>query len=413
MDEKIELLRKGERTALLSSLISFVLAVLKAVVGFLSGSVVLMADALESAADIASGLASFFGLRIAQKKPDEKFPYGYYKAENIASLFIGILIIYAAINLLIVSYHRLFTISEIGYGYIPLIVVAVSAITSLLTSIYLKKKGNQLKIQSLIANSKDRLKDFFVSIIIFIVIALRNIPYIEGILSILISLVVLRMGILTAKDAIFALMDVSPSKELENKIKKIINSISGVEDAKHIRLRSSGPFIFGECHVKIRKHVNVNRAHEIADKIEEKIKKNVKQIESFTIHIEPFKSPKQKIVIPIKQNNGLDSAVIDHFGRADNFIFVNIDGKKIKSFYVNKNPFKEKKVRAGLSAVNFVIKEKVNLLITQQMGDISFHTLRDNLVDIYKTKGKTVKNVLENLIKNKLEKLEKPTRRKE
>ena len=413
MNEKIKLLKKGQKTALISSLISLLLAILKGVVGVLSNSVVLIADALESATDIASGLASFFGLRIAQKKPDEKFPYGYYKAENIASLFIGMLIIYAAINLLIASYHRLFTIPEIGYGYIPLIVVAVSAITTLLTSLYLKKKGNQLNIQSLIANSKDRLKDFFVSIIIFIVIALKNIPYIEGIVSILISVVVLRMGILTAKDSIFALMDVNPSIEIEKKIKKIISSISGVEDVKHIKLRSSGPFIFGECHVKIRKHVNVSRAHEIADKIEEKIKKNVKQIESFTIHIEPFKSSKQKIVIPIKQNKGLDSAVIDHFGRADNFIFINIDSKKIKSFYVKKNPFKEKKVRAGLSAVNFVIKEKINLLITQQMGDISFHTLRDNLVDIYKTKGKTVKNVLENLIKNKLEKLEKPTRRKE
>jgi len=413
MNEKIKLLKKGQRTALISSLISLLLAILKGAVGILSNSVVLIADALESATDIASGLASFFGLKIAQKKPDEKFPYGYYKAENIASLFIGMLIIYAAINLLIASYHRLFTIPEIGYGYIPLIVVAFSAIASLFTSIYLKKKGNQLNIQSLIVNSKDRLKDFFVSIIIFIVIALKNIPYIEGVVSILISLIILRMGILIAKDAIFALMDVSPSEELEKKVKKIIISIPGVEDAKHIRLRSSGPFIFGECHVKIRKYVNVNRAHEIADNIEEKIKKNVKQIESFTIHIEPFKSPKQKIVIPIKQNKGLDSAVIDHFGRADNFIFVNIDSKKIKSFYVKKNPFKEKKVRAGLSVVNFVIKERINLLITQQMGDISFHTLRDNLVDIYKTNGKTVKNVLENLIKNKLEKLEKPTRRKE
>ncbi len=413
MNEKIKLLKKGQRTALISSLISLLLAILKGVVGFLFGSVVLIADALESAIDIASGLASFFGLKIAQKKPDEKFPYGYYKAENIASLFISGLIIYAAINLLIISYHRLFTIPEINYGYIPLVVVAFSGITSLLTSIYLKKKENQLNIQSLIANSKDRLKDFFVSIIIFIVIALKNIPYIEGIVSILISFVILRMGILTARDAIFSLMDVSPSTQIEKKIKKIISSISGVEDAKHIRLRSSGPFIFGESHVKVRKHVNVSRAHEIADKIEEKIKKNVKQIESFTVHIEPFKSPKQKIVIPIKQNKGLDSAVIDHFGRADNFIFINIDNKEIKSFYVKKNPFKEKKVRAGLSAVNFVIKEKINLLITQQMGDISFHTLRDNLVDIYRTKGKTVKNVLENLIKNKLEKLEKPTRRKE
>ena len=128
------------------------LAILKGIVGVLSNSVVLIADALESATDIASGLASFFGLRIAQKKPDEKFPYGYYKAENIASLFISGLIIYATINLLIASYHRLFSIPEICYGYIPLVVVAVSGITSLLTSIYLKKKGNQLSIQSLIAN---------------------------------------------------------------------------------------------------------------------------------------------------------------------------------------------------------------------------------------------------------------------
>ncbi|MBU4284362.1 MAG: cation diffusion facilitator family transporter, partial [Nanoarchaeota archaeon] len=387
--KEIELLKNGQRTALISSLISFLLAILKGVVGILSNSVVLIADALESATDIASGLAAFFGLRIAQKKPDEKFPYGYYKAENIASLFISMLIIYAAINLLIASYHRLFSVPKINYGYIPLIVVAISAITALLTSNYLKKKGNQLNIQSLIASSKDRLKDFFVSIIIFIVIALKNIPYIEGIVSILISIVVLRMGILTARDSIFALMDVNPSTEIEKKVKKIIKSISGVEDVKHIRLRSSGPFIFGESHVKVRKYVNVSRAHEISDKIEEKIKKNVKQIESFTIHIEPFKSPKQKIVIPIKQNKGLDSAVIDHFGRADNFIFIDIDNKKIKSFYVKKNPFKEKKVSAGLSAVNFVIKEKVNLLTTQEMGDISFHTLRDNLVDIYKTKGQT------------------------
>ncbi len=274
MNEKIKLLKKGQRTALISSLISLLLAILKGVVGFLFGSVVLIADALESAIDIASGLASFFGLKIAQKKPDEKFPYGYYKAENIASLFISGLIIYAAINLLIISYHRLFTIPEINYGYIPLVVVAFSGITSLLTSIYLKKKENQLNIQSLIANSKDRLKDFFVSIIIFIVIALKNIPYIEGIVSILISFVILRMGILTARDAIFSLMDVSPSTQIEKKIKKIISSISGVEDAKHIRLRSSGPFIFGESHVKVRKHVNVSRAHEIADKIEEKIKKS-------------------------------------------------------------------------------------------------------------------------------------------
>lgn len=66
MDKKIKLLRKGERIALLSSLISFLLAILKGVVGVLSNSVVLIADALESAADIASGLTAFFGLKIVE-----------------------------------------------------------------------------------------------------------------------------------------------------------------------------------------------------------------------------------------------------------------------------------------------------------------------------------------------------------
>ena len=411
--EKIELLKKGERISILSSLISFFLALIKGIVGFLSGSVVLIADALESATDIASGLASFFGLKIAQKKPNEKFPYGYYKAESLASLFIGMLIVYAAINLLISSYYRLFSVPKTEYGFIALAVVAVSALTSLLISFYLKKKGKELNIQSLIASGKDRLKDFFVSIIIFVVIIFKNIPYIEGVLSIIISILVLRMGIITAKDAIFALMDVSPSPEIEKKIKRIIKSISGVEDVKHIRLRTSGPFILGDAHVKIRKFVNVERAHEVADNIEEKIKKNLKEVESFTIHIEPFKSSKQKVAIPIKKDKGLDSEVINHFGRAENFIFVSLEGNKVKSYYIKKNPFKKKELRAGLSAARFVLNEKIDILITDEMGDISFHTLRDNLIELYKTKGKKVKTVLKNLNEKKLEKLEKPTRRKE
>ena len=411
--EKIELLKKGERISILSSLISFFLALIKGIVGFLSGSVVLIADALESVTDIASGIASFFGLKIAQKKPNEKFPYGYYKAESLASLFISTLIIYAAITLLISSYGRLFSMPKTDYGIIALVVVAVSALTSLLISLYLKKKGKELNIQSLITSGKDRLKDFFVSIIIFVVIIFKNIPYIEGVLSIIISILVLRMGIITAKDAIFALMDVSPSPEIEKKIKRIIKSISGVEDVKHIRLRTSGPFILGDAHVKIRKFVNVERAHEVADNIEEKIKKNLKEVESFTIHIEPFKSSKQKIAIPIKKDKGLDSEVINHFGRAENFIFVSLEGNKVKSHCIKKNPFKKKELRAGLSAARFVLNEKIDTLITDEMGDISFHTLRDNLVEIYKTKGKKVKSVLKNLNEKKLEKLEKPTRRKD
>ena len=412
---KIEKLKQGQKAAIVSIAVSFVLAIVKATVGFLSGAVVLITDALDSAADILSSLAAFFGLKISQKKPDDKFPYGYYKAENFASLFISGLIIYGAATLMIKGYERLFTISEISYPYITLTVVVIAGIVAFFMSRYLKKKGEQINSQSLIANSKDRLKDVFVAIIVFLAILLTflKVPYVEGIITIIIAILIIRMGLLTAKDAIFALMDVSPSKDIEQKAEKIIKSIKGVEDFKDLRLRKAGPFIFGEVKVKIKKFVDVNRAHEISEKIENKIKQRLPQIESFSVHIEPYKTQKQTIVIPIKQNRGLNSEVIPHFGRAAYFMFVTIDKDKVVNKYVKKNPHKNKKVRAGLAAAHFIAKQKADSIVTKEIGEISFHTLRDHLIDIYITKGKTAKTVVNNFVKNKLKRLRKPTRRKD
>ena len=71
---------------------------------------------------------------------------------------------------------------------------------------------------------------------------------------------------------------------------------------------------------------------------------------------------------------------------------------------------KKKSAKAGYFAADFIVKEKIDVLITKEIGGISFHTLRDNLVDIYKAKGKNVKEVVNNFIKDKLELLTEPTK---
>jgi len=407
-------LKKGEKAALVSILVSFVLAVLKAVVGFYSGAVVLISDALDSASDVITSFAAYLGLKIAGKKATEKFPYGFYKAENLASFIISGFIIYAAILLLIKGYHRIFIIPSLSYPFITLAAAVFSGIVALLMSLYLKKKGEEINAESLIASSKDRLKDTFAAAVVFIAILCTyfRIPYAEGIITIIISLLILRIGLITVKDSVFALMDVSPSKEIEQKVRKILNSISGVEHFTELRLRKAGPFIFGQVKIKIRKSIDVARAHEISDRIENKIKKSIKQIESFTIHIEPYKSARQKIVIPISGmgKNGLNSRIMLQFGRANYFMFVETQNKKVIDYYIKKNPYKERKIKAGLATVHFVIKEKIDALVTKEMGEISFHALRDNLVDVYKTEGKTARQVVNKFVNNKLKKLSKPTK---
>jgi cation diffusion facilitator family transporter len=414
LEEKISKLKKGERTAGIATITLLLLALVEAVIGFLSGAVILIADALHNATDSLTNFASWFGLKISQKRPTEKFPYGYYKAESLTTLLVSGFILYAAFELLLEGYSKIFTLSEISMPFQAMFMALVSLIVSYLMAKYMKKVGKEINSQLLIANSQERATHVFSSIIIFAAILLifYRIPYVEGIITIGFSLLIFKAGIFIVKDSIFALMDVSPSKDIEDEVKKIINSIAGVEDFKNLRLRKSGPFVFGEVTVKIRKHVNVERAHEIADSIENKIKKEVGEIDSFTIHVEPYESEELKLAIPVEISKGLNSEVSEHFGRANYFIFITVNKKeeKIGSFYIKNNPYKEKSAKAGYFAADFIVKEKIDVLITKEIGGISFHTLRDNLVDIYKAKGKNVKEVVNNFIKDKLELLTEPTK---
>lgn len=91
--KEIEMLKRGEKAALVTTGAKLFLALGKGGVSLFSGSLVLMTDALHSGIDVIPIFASWFGLKISQKKPDEKFPYGYYKAESLATLFISLFIL--------------------------------------------------------------------------------------------------------------------------------------------------------------------------------------------------------------------------------------------------------------------------------------------------------------------------------
>src|SRR6056297_3560450 len=104
-----DLFQKGKKTTLIAGGGTFFFAIAKGIIGFLSGSVVLIGDAIHSAADGMSTILAWVGLKIAQKDPTEKFPYGFYKAENVTALLISFLIFFASWNIAKESYSKLFT----------------------------------------------------------------------------------------------------------------------------------------------------------------------------------------------------------------------------------------------------------------------------------------------------------------
>lgn len=417
MEDKSKLFKKGKKTSIFAGVGTLLFALIKGVAGLLSGSIVLTGDAIHSAADSFSAFLVWVGLKISQKDPTEKFPYGFYKVENVTSLLVSFLILFAGFSIARKSISKLSATTSLNYPIFAVGVAILDAAVMFTIGTYEIKEGEKINSQSLVADGRESRMHLLSSSIVLIglVSSILSLPYIESVAGILISLFIFHAGFESGRDAIFALLDVSPSKEMEKKIIEVIGSVSGIEGYGGLKLRKAGPFVFGECTIKIRKFVDVDRANEISNKIEEEIKDKINRIDSFSIKVEPYETDKIRAIIPVKDSKGDKSTISEHFGRAKNFALVSLDKEKegIENVKIIPNEFKDKEIRAGLAASKSLTKEKIDALITKEIGDISFHTMRDNLIDIYKSKGKKVEDITQKFMKENLERLSEPTREKE
>ncbi len=405
-------LKVGERAAAITVGATLFLAVVKGAVGYVVGSSALITSAFESLSDVISSVSSWFGLRIAQRKPDEKFPYGYYKAENIAALFISLLILYAAVNFMVEGYSRLMNPVAISNYGIGVAAALVSIAVSIFLYRFLSKVARDIGAQSIEANAKDKKVDIFSSslVLVAIVSPLIGMQWLEGVVTILISFLVLKLGLETTRDSVLALMDVSPSKEIEGKVETALRSVSEAKRFKHLKLRKSGPFVFGEVEVEITGSIDVKRAHSVTEAIQNAVKGKVTEMEHFTVHVEPYKPRRRVVAIPVREFDGLDSRTAERVGRAHGFLLVTLMGSEVGKVRSIVNSHKENKSQAGLRAANLVAREGVDVLIVHSIGEISFHTLRDSFVEVYKSKGRTAREEIMLFIAGKLNIITKPTK---
>lgn len=159
-----EQLKKGQKLAEKAAIIVALLAITKAIIGFFSNSLVLLSDAVHSASDLLPVFASWAGLKIAQKKPDERFSYGYYKAENLATAAISVLILYAAYEIFTQGLARLQTLSEIKMPLLALAVSLTDAFLLYLFGRYQQKVGYQINSQSLATMGRENKAHLFSSL---------------------------------------------------------------------------------------------------------------------------------------------------------------------------------------------------------------------------------------------------------
>ncbi|NYB27615.1 MAG: cation diffusion facilitator family transporter [Methanobacteriaceae archaeon] len=397
MDDKTRInLRKGEKAAIYSSLTNLLLAILKGIIGILSGSIALIADSVHSFSDIVASLAVFIGLRLSQRKPDEMFPYGYYKIESFVSLIVSAIIIVTGIEIALESFNAFINPTPIEMPLISLSVAAFSAVISFLLARYKEKVGRDIDSQALINDGKHSFIDIFSSLIVFVGILSSYLGFlsIEGISGILVAFLIVYMGLKLAKDDVLVLLDASMDPEKLNEIKLIAKGVEGVENVHDVKVRRSGPFVFAELHLETEKGLSVREASDITEKVKRTVKDEIRNLDTLTVQIEPYKKEKLRVAVPVENRKGLQSTVSEHFARAPYILFANVSNGEITDIVIKENPGVKLEKKKGLETADFLGKENVDVLIGNEVGEGPMYALNDKLIDVIFPKGKNLEEII-------------------
>jgi len=408
-------LAKGQRTALFASAVTFGLAAVKALIGYGFHSPLLVADGFHTFSDFTVIFASWFGLFLAARKKTERFPYGLYKAETLVSFIIGLLVTWAAIEVFLEGVRKFGP--PASTGAFPVLPVTVSCVSMAIGYFLARQEGsvgNEINSQSLKTIAQDSYLNIAVSFAVLagILAAWFSIPYVEGVLLVIISLLFLKLGLETIWFSLLILLDANLDRPLQSDIIREISDIQGVTGVRNVKIRQAGPFRLVECNIESSPNAPLYQAHGVADRVEEHIKANFPYIESVYVHVEPGKSKTTVAIIPVRDVDGLNSRVYDHFGRAPYFIVVKIGGNgvEIEDFYYNEHLGKKGKIHVGSKVIRELTRYGLNTLFTSQIGEISFHMLKDAFVDIYKAReDESVAEVIERFRHGDIEVLKAPT----
>ncbi len=250
--------RERERVILKTSIIgiaaNLALAAFKAVIGFITGSIAIVLDAVNNTSDAASSLVTIIGTKLAGKEPDKEHPFGHGRAEYLSAMVVSVIILYAGIASLTESVKHILDPTIPDYNGTSLIIVSVAVAVKIILGLHVTKAGKKANSDSLINSGKDALFDSVISAstLVAAVIFIFSGLSLEAYLGAVISVVIIKSGIDMLKDTISQLLGEANDPELARSIKETVAGFPDVEGAYDLVLNNYGPDAWsGSIHIEV------------------------------------------------------------------------------------------------------------------------------------------------------------------
>ncbi len=271
---KFEEFSPQRKATLVATLFATILTIAKLIIGVMSGSVAVIASAVDSTLDMTVSIFNFFAIKKAEEHPNEKFPYGKGKVQAIAGVIEGTVITLSGLFIIYEAIVKLFEHKATDYLGVSLVVMILSFIITWFLVRYLfriAKETDNIVIKADALHYKTDLLSSGVVIITLFLVWLSGLDWIDAIFGFGIGIYIIYSAYEIIQEGVMILLDRSLDSDIVAKIAEIIGNSKKVNGYHWLKTRTDGSHNFVEFHLVLTPNMTLEEAHKIAEDIEYKI----------------------------------------------------------------------------------------------------------------------------------------------
>jgi len=286
--------RKSIRTTQVGLLTNTALAIVKVIAGIAGHSQALIADGIESTADVCSSLVVWSGLRISARSADDDYPFGYGKAEPLSALAVGLLLMLAALMIAVESVRQILTPHLTPRQFTLVVLVAVVLIKEVLFRRVIRV-GADVGSTAVQADAWHHRSDAITSAAAFVGISVALIggPGWEAAddwAALLASVIIVYNAIGVIRPATQDLMDRAPGEEMISRVAAAAAAVPGVSAIEKLKVRKAGMGYYVDLHVQADPAMPLHAAHVLSGMVKSAIREAVPEVTGALIHMEPYEA---------------------------------------------------------------------------------------------------------------------------
>ena len=284
------------RTSVVGVAANVLLAAFKAVVGQMAGSVAVVMDALNNLSDALSSIITIVGTKLSERPADHEHPFGHGRIEYFSAIIIAVIVLMAGIGALVESIRKIIEPTTPTYTAATLTVIVVAIVVKIVLGRYVKRQGERLKSDALIASGADALFDAVVTLATLVSAGIMLLwgVNLDGVFGILISLVILKAGWEMLSSPVNELLGSRISPEFVAELKNEVMGFDKVYGVFDIIMNSYGPdMIIGSLHVNVPDTMTAREIHGLTREISRSIYEKMHVILTVGIYAIPTGDSKQ------------------------------------------------------------------------------------------------------------------------